>query len=232
MSDTPVPPVRATIPFSLLREVAEAASGTRDRPTWFVRDTATEDPKKRGIIQVFDEEPREGEDYTPGSLVIAATQDPGVMPPPPPTPPSWGRLGFSRERSLDLMDVLRTIEPGRGEVAADSVFWTESAVEKFVIPYYASVAGADAAVAIQRVLKVLHRKSPTPAPPGHEGEPQPGEAFALVHIPTSEYFQADLAGTEFLAVVLRPKGNGDGLEAAAVSLDELGKIRSELGWPE
>jgi hypothetical protein len=220
-------PVRTPITFEMLRAVAEAASGTRDAPAWYVRDTHTDDPKKRGIIQVFVQEPREGVDYHPGSLVIEVGQDPGVMPPPPATPPGWGRLGFSVERSLDLMDVLRKIHPERGEVAADSVFWTESAVEKFVVPYYASVSGPGAENAIGRVLRVLHRKSPNRPLAGGEGAPEPGEAFALVHIPTSEYFQADLAGTEFLAAVV--DGNG---EPAAVSLAELESMRAALGWPE
>ena len=226
-------PVRTTIPFTLLREVAEAASGTRDQTTWYVRDMGADDPKKRGIIQVFTKEPEEGVDYTPGSLVIEVARDPGILPPPAPVPPSWGRLGFAADRSLDLMDVLRKIHPERGKVAADSVFWTESAVEKFVVPYYASVAGADAVTALRNVLKVLHRKSPDAAPPGREGEPRAGEAFALVHIPTSEYFQADLAGTEFLAAVVRPaEDDANRLEVAVVTLDELGKLRTALGWPE
>ena len=228
MNDPQGTPASTNISFEQLRAIAEAASGARDTHTWFVRH-GSNDPERRGRIDAFTQEPQEGKDYLPGALVIPVWQDPGIVPPPPATAPTWGRLGFSAAESLDLMDVLRRIAPDRGKVAADSVFWTESAVEKFVVPYYASVSGPDAAGAVRRVLDVLHRKSPRRAPDDRSREPLDGEAFALVHIPTSEYFQGDLTGNEYLAATVRDVNWKR--EVELVSLGELEGRRTAAGWP-
>jgi hypothetical protein len=81
--------------------------------------------------------------------------------------------------SVDLLDILF-----RGKhKAADSVFWTQSAVEKFMVPYYASVYAGEAATMIGAILGLL---GSTQSISG-EIEGTQYEVFAVIHLPQSEY---------------------------------------------
>lgn len=79
----------------------------------------------------------------------------------------------------------------------DSVFWTESAVEKFVVPYYAGVGGADAAM---DVWTAFNDES----------------VYALVHLPRSTY-EAMSTGFEPLGVVTDIRKGLGGLEVIPLS---------------
>lgn len=74
----------------------------------------------------------------------------------------------------------------------DAVFWSESAVEKFLFPYYASKGMWDAAHILTRISQLWYGFVPgpdeTPSPlTGVLGEDTDPIPFAMAHIPTSEY---------------------------------------------
>jgi hypothetical protein len=82
----------------------------------------------------------------------------------------------------------------------DAVFWTESAVQKFMLPYYASKLGADEHVIarLARLLEAFRAK-----PDGASSAPaDDNEPVALVHLPNSEYTTADTGGGNVGVVVL------------------------------
>lgn len=109
----------------------------------------------------------------------------------------------------NLMALPDPHNPGK-TVEADAVFWTESAVEKFLVPYYASVFGDQADVEIEKLLNVLD--SPRERPGGAGPAPaNAGDAFALAHIPRSEYVTV----TGGASVVVLAYGPG-GLETFAL----------------
>lgn len=69
----------------------------------------------------------------------------------------------------------------------DAMFWTESAVEKFLVPYYASVHSADKALGreMRRIAKVFDGKfKPKGRTLEHDEEVT---VYAMVHLPKSEY---------------------------------------------
>ena len=196
--------------FTVLRKMAEAASGARGdgsrKEVYLVYD-----PGATGKFEPYRNKVRVTEDDPTGTIspkavvikVASCSQNPK------PTPPD--RAMIAREkRVVDLLAV--EVAPER-TVMADSVFWTESAVEKFVVPYYASLHGPLAAKRLTEVLSVLH-------------EPKAGAAaenFALIHLPTSEYVEGPPSETggkasadEFFIARVGPT---EGV-AELVSLDE------------
>lgn len=152
--------------FELLRQIAETASGLRNESLYFV---------VRGDPATFTWQ------KTPPDLVedivvipIKAVQD-------PPPIVRVAEIGAELGRTVDLMNITvrpRPPYPG-GTYAADAVFWSVSALEKFVVPYYASVYGDAGPEHARAVLDVLMR----PNPHDTDGEP----AFAVAHLPSSEY---------------------------------------------
>lgn len=73
----------------------------------------------------------------------------------------------------------------------DAVFWSESSVEKFVFPYYASKCQWEAA----HVLSVLSRAFYGYVPGGPDGAPREADEetipFAVGHLPRSDYATVD-----------------------------------------
>ncbi|HEX8906185.1 MAG TPA: hypothetical protein VF771_15155 [Longimicrobiaceae bacterium] len=122
--------------------------------------------------------------------------------------------------SVNLLDI-----DGTG-MRGDSVFWTQSSVEKFLVPYYASVSGEAAPRHITTLLGLLGSRHPVPVKAGQD--PADYEVYALIHLPQSEYVDqaGDTPGAEYpadLAVALRATG-GEG-PCVAVHARELASLR-------
>ncbi len=185
-----------------LRAIAEHASGVRDTILWFV----VHGPRS---VKVFHRDPGIVDGAT---VLVVHTGSTGKQP-----PVGHAKLGPDEVRALDL---LRLKHRGK-EYRADAVFWSESAVEKFVIPYYASKHGPRAGTEVQAILDVFHHgKKP---PKEGETETDGNGVFALVHVPTSEYIPAAPGGPaadEFLAMVEKRGADGQ-TEVEVVGLDEL-----------
>lgn len=84
---------------------------------------------------------------------------------------------------VDLSNISLPGKPGR-TVAADATFWSEAAVEKFLLPYYSSVYGDRADLVVPKLLNVFYPTRHGRGSPAGSGEVQ---AFAIAHIPKSEY---------------------------------------------
>lgn len=181
-----------------LRKIAEHASGVRDRTLYFII-------REGGEVEVRDEDPGCIDDAT----VVAAHTE---------TVKKGGRPNLTGARlqvptefgipvELDLLD----LEPqGPRRVEADAVFWSESAVEKFLVPYYASKHGHRGGEAAQRLVDLFHHGKR----PGSQDDGS--TVVAIIHVPTSEYFpgvEAESRIGEFLAVRI---GAGETLELVSV----------------
>ena len=118
----------------------------------------------------------------------------------------YARIGTKEcgEGSVDLLDINGTGKRG------DSVFWTQSAVEKFLVPYYASAYGDLAARSVEQLQSIFVPPGspeldgngmitgtasvsslPTNLATPEVGIESPVDAddtpFAVVHLPSSEY---------------------------------------------
>jgi hypothetical protein len=92
----------------------------------------------------------------------------------------------------------------------DALFWSESAVEKFAVPYYASLAGSEAAGEVTDLI-LAYRDS---------------DVYGLVHLPKSDYVPELRAGRvektkaeDFFGVLLAKTGP-QGPELEVMSLRE------------
>jgi hypothetical protein len=163
----PEPPVD----FDLFRRVAETASAYRYKDVWI---TVEPDPSGHPVIKVYDEPP---------TCKDCAIYHITKVPYGPPPPVAVAVIGSSTT-TVNLLQL--KVPEGQmipaGTYAADAVFWSQSAVEKFMIPYYASVYGDQADVIVQKLLNVL-KPAAAPDPDGSE----PDQAFAIAHLPNSEY---------------------------------------------
>jgi hypothetical protein len=176
--DTPVPDPHAHVDSIQLRLIAEAASGLRGEPVHFVAGP------KGGVREFYPHEkggalPR---DLPPGDELVvipALTQDVAPLRPPLTT-------ATIQAQGVALPIDLLNLPNGLG--AADAVFWSESSVEKFLIPYYASVYGNQAARAVGDILEAFHgdRGGGPPASGGRLTDPD-ALTYAMAHIPKSEY---------------------------------------------
>ena len=166
---------KPVIDYNLLRRVAETASGYRYENMYF---TVTSDDKGNPVITPYkenDKPPCPSEqcelyhvqkvNYGPPPKVVEATI-------------------ASENASVDLLNVTvppQQMHPG-GTYAADAVFWSASAVEKFLVPYYASVYGDEAFNVVYELLNILR-----PDTAGGDGGENLASAFAIAHLPNSEY---------------------------------------------
>ncbi|MBV9110946.1 MAG: hypothetical protein JO306_16175 [Gemmatimonadetes bacterium] len=184
--------------FTILRMIAEAASGVRGvapdkamKTVWLIYDP---DPDPKGPYAAYKNRVRVAKVRPDGTYSKRATVIKAASCSTNPSPLRPTRASICRgETCVDLLNLGET--PDGTRVAADAVFWTESAVEKFVVPYYASVHGPGAAQAVANVLGALHG----PPPGGNGGMDQLREtSFALIHLPTSEYIEGPpaLKGTD------------------------------------
>ena len=153
------------------------------------------------------------------------------------------------EETLDLLN----LPYQGGTVAADAVFWSESSVEKFLFPYYASKGEWEADLYAEALRTVFYGKRPLTQFQDAEEHPEhfqdatnPAvlelaqavageEAFGLVHIPKSDYIpqeqvQALRVGAKPLPVL--PTGGELGVlmrhrETGAVRMRMLGEMVRE-----
>jgi hypothetical protein len=168
-----------------LRLIAEAASGLRGEPVHFVGmpdGTIREVRHGQPGGDAHPGEEAKGVVPPPAEVVVVPAYTENMVPDKPPlTVATIQAMGVAEP--IDLLDL-----PG-GLGAADAVFWSESAVEKFLLPYYASVYGNQAARAVADILEAFHGDS------GVGGDPRPRSGrlatdeltYAMAHIPKSEY---------------------------------------------
>lgn len=86
----------------------------------------------------------------------------------------------------------------------DAVFWSEAAVEKFVLPYYASKSMWMAAHVLHKLSMLWYGHVPgaaprpdDPRPPADAAHPVP---FAIAHLPTSDYVGLSSLASELYAL--------------------------------
>jgi hypothetical protein len=204
----PAAPSRPTpiLDYRDLRRLAEYASGVRecDEPVWLAAFG-------NGVIQRIDDPaayPRSTDALVVATRVGAGRGNCDTT--------RFARIGNEpgEKKSVDLLKIYYRGEP----TAADSVFWSQSAVEKFMVPYYASVYAGEAADKIKAILGLLGSPQQIRLPSG-EIEDTPYEVFALIHLPQSEYVDATTQPSELptdLAVGLRAP---DGTHRAVHVLD-------------
>jgi hypothetical protein len=174
---------KPTLHFETLRRIAETASGRRYEDLWFVvtEDEATGRPQ----VQVQTGDPGERED----AVVI-----PCAAWPRPDVPQVSAAMIASGDSAINLLSVDVPAHdgfPALKGMAADAVFWSASAVEKFVVPYYASVYGDTAPDVVDRLVSIF--VPPGSPERGDDGGELAGAAvvddanFAVIHLPSSEY---------------------------------------------
>lgn len=172
--------------FQILREIAECASGMRTHDLYF-RVPSLTGPQAFDVISDPPEPPGELPGYT--LIHVEPVPDPGRK-------VSVALIGDG-PHVVNLMDLkvkANAVHQG-GTYEADAVFWSVSAVEKFLVPYYASVYGDQAASYVSSVLGILLPGA------GNQSDPTDDPAFAIAHLPSSEYtglMMPDQAGREFV----------------------------------
>jgi hypothetical protein len=159
------PAAPMTMSYQDLRKMAEAAASLRGEEFWMV--IGPEGWEARTT------EPEPGPDH----VAIRCRNEPTAVRP----EVTRAELGTAAVENADL---LRLKVDGREE-RADAVFWSAAAVEKFLVPYYASVYGNQAAPEIAKLVQVLD--SPPVGGGGGDAAGTSPDAFALAHIPRSEY---------------------------------------------
>lgn len=198
--------VGETLDSLVVRDVAEFVSGLRGNVVSFVREGSQLIPE---LLPEGSATPVEGALFTADARRIR------------PDRPAPSRVALRVEpapgietRWIPLVPVLDGA--GRDRVP-DSAFWTDSAVESLLLPYYASVKERQA----WRFLAVLMAKWEGLVSPDAYGraaldtavseleEVQPGPmdpspVFATIHLPRSEY--AEDADTRAVLLALRPDG--------------------------
>ena len=170
--------------YQELRMPVEDAASYRDQEVYLVVD------EKGWRVVTERPDPREGRAVIP------------VMSPGKPTPPpavGLASVGAEPERPVNLLE-LRDRD-GNLIGRADSVFWTPAAVEKFLVPYYASVYGGQAPWKLTDLIGLLGAvrtpltqvRPPSAATGGSfdmaGDSSDAGEVFAVAHMPKSEYVQ-------------------------------------------
>lgn len=163
---------KPVIDFDILRRVAETASSYRYEDTWFA---VRYDAAGNVVIEPHHTKPACPEE----ECELYHVQKVKYGRPPAVT------MAFiaSEQAPVDLLKVAvppQQMHPG-GTYAADAVFWSVSAVEKFLVPYYASVYGDDAVNVVQDLLNILRPEM------AGDGAENTAPAFAIAHLPNSEY---------------------------------------------
>jgi hypothetical protein len=153
------------VTFETLREIAESASGMRNQDLWFVIRGGD-----HPTYTFFTTEQAETDD----TVVIHSA----AVPDPRPTV-TFAEIGTGVGKPVDLMRIeVKAIAPHpAGKFKADAVFWSVSAVEKFLVPYYASVYGDKGGEYAQAVMNAML----------HPDELTGERVFAMAHLPSSEY---------------------------------------------
>jgi hypothetical protein len=166
----PKPP----LDFQTLRLIAEAASGLRYHDIWFV---VHYDSSGQVVVTPYDSPQSE----THETRVVPSTR----VPYGPPPEVTVAKIG-TKDITIDLLALnvgrKKPAEP-REFYTPDAVFWSVSAVEKFMSPYYASAYGDNGGQIVEALLKVLQPELPREGGAGANAI----QAFAIAHLPNSEY---------------------------------------------
>lgn len=176
------------IGFQLLREIAECASGMRSHDLYFIVGDDKADP--HGFRFVAD--PKQPVEETDDTTVIHVSRCDD------PRPRVTTAIIGDGADLINLLDLtVGTDDPHQaGTYPADAVFWSVSAVEKFLVPYYASVYGDQAASYVASLLAVL-----LPPADGAGDAALDDTAYAIAHLPSSEYTKLMMDDPTGLAVV-------------------------------
>jgi hypothetical protein len=140
-----------TLDAAILRQLAEAASGIRDKDLYFV--------VRRGA--------------SPGSDMAFEIlyADPGTVPDATVIRCRTARITPDKPVSqLALTMDSGAVSENLAKIA-DAVFWSESALQKFAVPYYASVGGDRALSRIADLITTFSKS----------------DVAAMVHLPKSDY---------------------------------------------
>ncbi|HZG41872.1 MAG TPA: hypothetical protein VEY93_02840 [Longimicrobium sp.] len=170
------------VTFETLRLIAESASGMRNRPTWFI---IKETPEGAGYSWEHTSV-EESED----TVVIYCAPVADFV-----SAVDHATIGVETE-TVNLMKI--TVEATfpheeAGTFEADAVFWSVSAVEKFLVPYYASVYGDKGPAMAKAVMDVLLLGRERAA-----DDPDTEAPFAVAHLPSSEYVGEPEGETSFV----------------------------------
>jgi hypothetical protein len=179
--DQPPTAAQPVLDSMQLRKIAEAVSGYRGTPRYWLVLTRGADGSL--AYEIAPEDPG----YRPDAVVIPCQTPKEADRPRVVSATIRGEGG----PEVDLLDL--QLEDDEGDVVyrADAVFWGESSVEKFVVPYYASVYGAEAGAAVTELLDTYNGVTADGQAQVREGETNVTEAYGLVHIPRSEYIELD-----------------------------------------
>jgi hypothetical protein len=163
--NAPLNPVKA-LTYQELRKMVECAASYRGQEVYIVVDDAG------WSVQM------QRPDTPEGKAVIPCLSPTSPMLPPPVV---LARIGTDEQNPANLLE-LKDRE-GRLLGPADAVFWSPAAVEKFLVPYYASVYGDEAPKKLTELIGILGTvREPSNTTAG---------AFAVAHMPKSEYVQVD-----------------------------------------
>lgn len=178
------------VTFETLRLIAESASGMRNQPTWFV---IKETPEGAGYS--FQHTPVKERKDTVVIYCAPVADRASVV--------DHASIGV-KNKTVNLMNVsVQATFPHEeaGTFEADAVFWSVSAVEKFLVPYYASVYGDQGPEMAKAVMDVLLLGVESADGVGRMETEAP---FALAHLPSSEFVgepEADLRFVPRLAAL-------------------------------
>ena len=184
-TDEPVAGTQPVLSSRQLRKIAEAVAGYRESPTFWLVLTQDADGSLAYEVRPQDPGPL-------SNAVVIPCHTPKVAERPPVTAAFIQAAGAE---PVDLLHLrLEDLEDDEGNAAhtADAVFWGESSVEKFVVPYYASVYGDEAGEAVTELLNAYNGVQAESARLEEaDGVPNLTEVYGLVHIPRSEYIELD-----------------------------------------
>lgn len=165
-----------------LRRIAEGVSGYRGSPRFWLILTEGEDGNL--AVEVSPDDPGLRRD-----AVVIPCHTPKDAERPPVVSASIQAAGAE---PVNLLHLHLEDDEGHFVHTADAVFWGESSVEKFVVPYYASVYGDEAGEAVTELLNTYNGITAESARlEAAEGEPNRTEVYGLVHIPRSEYIEME-----------------------------------------
>ena len=157
--------IEPNINFITLRELAETAAGLRNnKDLYFIVSGNPVTFRWQADPPPYPPEP--------GTLVIHCQPLPAYVP-----PVHFAKIGEDEQHAVDLLNIKVEERPPypAGTFAADAVFWSVSAVEKFLVPYYAATYGDDGPRYAQMVLDALLYPAPNVTP------------LAVAHLPSTEY---------------------------------------------
>jgi hypothetical protein len=172
--------------YQQLRKMVECAASYRDVPAYIV--------VADGVWTVHTERPTVPEG---GALIICESPGKPKGADAPEDTVKFARIGLDPhghdpDKTADLLN-LPLKEKGGGEVMgpADAVFWSAAAVEKFLVPYYASVYGDQAPKHLTGLINLLGavRVDDTSVPLTEARGANDPVVFAIAHMPKSEYVQ-------------------------------------------